>query len=89
MISAKKNLARSIRTFQISFKKCRPRITAYLSGIARQSGSNEFDIPFNRQELADYLNLDRSALSKELMHMKNEGWVDYHKNHFCLKKNLY
>ena len=43
------------------------------------------DIPLNRQQLADYLSLDRSALSKELGKMKKEGLLDYHKNSFVLK----
>jgi hypothetical protein len=46
----------------------------------------EFDTLFDQQELADYLNLDRSALSKELMHMRDEGLIEYNKNHFCLKR---
>ena len=84
MISSQKHLAISTRSFQISLKKIRPRIESYLSNMATNKKSNEFDIPFNRQELAEYLNLDRSALSKELMHMKAEGLIDYHKNHFVL-----
>lgn len=83
-ISTRKNLELSTRIFQTSFKKTRPRIESYLTAVSRKSGSREFDIPFNRQQLADYLNLDRSALSKELMHMRNEGLLDFHKNHFWL-----
>ena len=45
----------------------------------------DVDIPLNRQQLADYLSLDRSALSKELGKMKKEGLLDYHKNSFVLK----
>lgn len=84
MISSHKNLASSTRTFQTSFKRCRPRISAYLSAVALQEDSQEFDIPFDRQELADYLNLDRSALSKELMRMRAEGLISYQKNHFVI-----
>lgn len=84
LISAYKNLHLSVRTSQTSFKKIRQRLEAYLSGISITQKSRQFDIPFNRQELADYLNVDRSALSKELMHMKKEGLIDYHKNHFVL-----
>ena len=49
-----------------------------------QCGSAEFDIPFNRQQMADYLNLDRSALSKELGRMRDEGLLSFRKNHFRL-----
>lgn len=48
--------------------------------------SNEFDIPFDRQSLADYLNVDRSALSNELSKMTEEGLLETRKSHFLLKK---
>ena len=83
-ISNRKNIELSARIFQTSFKKTRPRIESYLTAVSRKSNAREFDIPFNRQQLADYLNLDRSALSKELMHMRDEGLLDFHKNHFRL-----
>lgn len=83
-ISAGKNLLLSARMFQTSFKKARPRIEAYLTSVARATGRTEFDIPFDRQELADYLNLDRSALSKELGRMREEGLLAFRKNHFQL-----
>ena len=51
-------------------------------------GSLQFEIPFNRQQLADYLNLDRSALSKELCKMRDEGLLEFEKNRFCLKEDL-
>ena len=57
----------------------------YLSGQALRQGKNEFDIPFNRQQLADYLEVDRSALSAELGKMKKEGLLDFWKNQFVLK----
>ena len=46
----------------------------------------EFDIPFDRQQLADYLNLERSAMSGELSKMAKEGLLETRKNHFILKK---
>lgn len=76
------------KLYQSSFKKIRQKISVYLSSLALKEETNEFDIPFNRQELADYLNVDRSALSKELMKMKQEGLLDYNKNHFSLYKNF-
>ena len=57
---------------------------AYLNSIAMKTHRTEFDIPFDRQRMADYLNLNRSALSKELSRMRDEGLITYHKNHFTL-----
>ena len=56
----------------------------YFSEQMTQNGSREFEIPFNRQQMADFLNLDRSALSKELGKMREEGLILFHKNHFVL-----
>ena len=53
---------------------------------AARCGSAEFTIPFNRQQLADYLNLDRSALSKELCKMRDEGLLTFEKNRFALNE---
>ena len=56
------------------------------SECIKRTGSYEFDIPYNRQQLADYLNLDRSALSKELCRMRDEGLLQFEKNHFVLNQ---
>lgn len=82
MISARKNLILSRRSFHTSPKSARSRIQAYLNSVSLQTGSRDFSIPFNRQQMADYLNLDRTALSKELSRMKKEGIIDFWKNHF-------
>ncbi len=63
----------------------RSKIMSYLSAEAQRLGSYEFDIPFSRQQLADYLGVERSGLSSELGKMKNDGLLEYHKNHFVLK----
>ena len=84
MISANKNLHLSGRSFHTSPKTIRGRVMAYLNSVSLKKGSNEFDIPFDRQQLADYLNLDRSALSKELGKMKKDGLIEVRKNHFEL-----
>lgn len=85
-ISMKKNLGLSRRIFCTTPKTVRGRLLTYLSGQAVQAGGMEFDLPFNRQQLADYLNLDRSALSKELGRMRDEGLLTFNKNHFVLKQ---
>ncbi len=82
MISANKNLMLSRRSFHISPKTARGRIMAYLNSVAVKKHSRTFDIPFDRQQMADYLNLERTALSKELGRMKQEQMIDFRKNHF-------
>ncbi|MCI8514073.1 MAG: Crp/Fnr family transcriptional regulator [Lachnospiraceae bacterium] len=84
-ICAQKNLQLSRRSLHTSPKTIRERLLSYFSFLIREQGSHKIATPFNRQQLADYLNLDRSALSKELGRMKKEGLLDYHKNIFELK----
>ena len=83
-ICAHKNLALSGRSFHTAPKTIRGRVMSYLNMVAVQKGSREFDIPFDRQQLADYLNLERSALSKELGKMQRDGMIMFRKNHFIL-----
>ena len=85
MVSSRKNLHLSGRSFHTSPKSCRGRILSYLNSVSLRERSTEFDIPFNRQQLADYLNLERTNMSKELSKMQNEGIIEYHLNHFRLK----
>ena len=60
---------------------------AYLNTVSLQRHSREFDIPFDRQQLADYLNLERTALSKELGKMQRDGLIQVRKNHFVIIKS--
>ena len=83
-ISLRKNLALSQRIFCTTPKTIRGRLLVYLSNQAAKAGSNYFKIPFDRQGLADYLNVDRSALSKELGKMRDEGILTTRKNAFTL-----
>ena len=83
-ISMHKNLILSGRSFHPAPKTIRGRVMAYLNSASLQRHSREFDIPFDRQQLADYLNLERSALSKELGKMQREGLVFCRKNHFTI-----
>ncbi len=57
---------------------------SYLNALALQKKKTEFDIPFDRQQLADYLNVERTALSKELGKMQNDGLIKVRKNRFKL-----
>ena len=84
-VAVKKNLRLSSRIFHTSAKTIRGRLLSYLSSqVPLDTPNAEFDIPFDRQQLADYLEVDRSALSAELSKMKADGLIDYWKNHFKL-----
>lgn len=83
-ISAQKNLSLSRRSLHTAPKSIRGRLLSYLSFQAIRHGSRDFIIPFNRQQLADYLNVDRSALSNELSKMQKDGLLKVEKNHFHL-----
>ncbi len=84
MISAQKNLMLSGRSLHTSPKTIRGRVMSYLNSVSIQNGSDSFSIPFDRQQMADYLNLDRTALSKELGRMQRDGLITFNKNHFTL-----
>ena len=83
-ITAHKNLHLTGRSFHTSPRSARARIMAYLNSVSIQKQSREFDIPFDRQQLADYLNLERSVISKELGRMRDEGLIRTRMNHFVL-----
>ncbi|MEA4946887.1 MAG: Crp/Fnr family transcriptional regulator [Oscillospiraceae bacterium] len=84
VVSAQKNLSLSRRIFHTSAKTIRGRLLSYLSYQAVRSGGNYFDIPFNRQQLADYLSVDRSAMSAELSKMRKDGLLECSRSHFHL-----
>ena len=83
-ISSQKNHNLSRRIFHPSSKSIRGRLLSYLSFQATQHGSRDFEIPFNRQQLADYLSVDRSAMSNELSKMQRDGLLRLERNHFSL-----
>lgn len=74
-ISAGKNLQLSRRIFHTTPKSIRGRLLSYFSECAKKSGSLTFTLPFNRQQLADYLGVDRSAMSSELSKMQRDGLI--------------
>lgn len=86
-VSSRKNLHLSARSFHTSPKTIRTKVMAYLNTISLQKKTCEFSIPFDRQQLADYLNVERTALSKELGKMQKDGLLTTKKNHFILRKN--
>lgn len=88
-ISAKKNLNMSYRMMHTASKSLRQRLISYLSEQALEHGSSHFTIPFNRQQLADYLAVNRSAMSNELSKMQEDGLITYRKNEFTLKEKIH
>lgn len=83
LLSAK-NLMLNSKIEYISQRKTRDKILSYLSDVAKIKDTVQFEIPFSRQQLADFLAVDRSALSAELSKLKREGIIDYTKNRFTL-----
>ena len=67
-----------------SKRSTREKLMAYLNLQAKKADSNSFRIPFDRQELADYLEVDRSGLSAEISKLRKEGILECQKNHFKL-----
>lgn len=68
----------------MSRRTTRDKLIAYLSDEAKRQNSSSFSIPFNRQQLADFLSVDRSAMSNELCRMRDEGLLEFEKNRFKL-----
>lgn len=83
-ISAQKNLNLTARMMHTSSNSLRERLLSYLSEQALENGSSHFIIPFNRQQLADYLAVNRSAMSNELSKMQKDGLITYRRNEFTL-----
>ena len=68
----------------MSKRSTREKLISYLSEEAKKHNSSSFTIPFNRQQLADFLSVDRSAMSNELCKMRDEGLLEFEKNQFKL-----
>ncbi len=83
-IVAMKNIALTQKIEFISKRTTREKLLAYLSAEAKRAGSGRFCIPFSRQELADYLSVERSAMSAELSRLRDDGMLTFHKNEFEL-----
>lgn len=81
---AQKNLYMQSRMEIISQKTIRAKLIQYFDGFTIAQGKN-ITLPLNREKMAEYLCVDRSALSHELIKMKRDGLLDYHKNNFTIK----
>lgn len=83
-ILAAKNLMLNQKLEVTAHRTTREKLMAYLLQEAKRAGSNTFTIPYDRQGLADYLGVDRSAMSTELGKLKKEGLLDCHRSSFVL-----
>lgn len=83
-VLAGKNLLLNEKLIHMAQRSTRDKLLSYLSAEAQRRGSASFTIPFNRQQLADYLSVDRSAMSNELGKMRDEGLLRFDKNSFQL-----
>lgn len=83
-ISSARNRYLTKKIQYLTCRSTRDKLIAYLSEQSRLHKSETFDIPFDRQQLADYLSVERSALSAELGKMQADGLLTFKKNHFTL-----
>lgn len=81
---AKKNIGYHRKIEITSKRTTRDKLMTYLMFCAKSEGSNSFDIPYDRQELADYLEVDRSGLSAEISKLRKEGVLENTRKHFEL-----
>ncbi len=81
---AVKNLGYHEKIEVTSKRTTRDKLMTYLMLCAKREGNSSFEIPFDRQELADYLEVDRSGLSAEISKLRKEGIIENTKNHFVL-----
>lgn len=87
-ISVRKNMQLSRRILYTGAKTIRGRLLAYLSDVAKKERSMTFELPYNRQQLADFLNVDRSAMCSELSKMQKDGLICYKGRRFTIEKTL-
>lgn len=87
------NLMKDIASKAIAFhqkievtskRSTRDKLLTYLDITSKKNKSNSFEIPFDRQELADYLEVERSGLSAEISKLRKEGILESNKNLFTL-----
>ena len=83
-VLARKNLQLNDKITHMSKRRTREKLLSYLSSESLRQGSLEFDIPFDRQQLADYLCIERSAMSAELSRLQKDGLLATERSHFRL-----
>ena len=85
LILAGKNVMLTQKIEHLMKRSTREKLLSFLSAQAIEAKSHVFDIPLSRQELADYLAVDRSAMSNELSKLQQEGLLAFTRNHFELR----
>lgn len=85
-VLAEKNLLLNEKLTHMGQRTTREKILSYLSAEAQKQNRRDFSIDFNRQQLADYLSVERSALSAELSKLRADGVIDFEKNRFQIKE---
>ena len=85
-VTAQKNLLLNRKIELLSKRTTREKLASFLWMKAKEAGNEQFTVPFDRQSLADYLGVERSAMCSELSRMRRDGWIDYHKNVFRIQK---
>ena len=88
-VLAKRNLLMNQKLAILSQRTMREKLLAFLYLQSKREGRNEFDIPFNRDELADFLCVNRSALSREIAKMVEEGLIMTTRSHFRLNEGSF
>ncbi len=88
-VLAKRNLLMNQKLSILSQRTMREKLLAFLYLQYKEVGSNELDIPFNRDELADFLCVNRSALSREIAKMVDEGLIETTRSHFVLNEETF
>ncbi|MCH4053660.1 MAG: Crp/Fnr family transcriptional regulator [Atopobiaceae bacterium] len=83
-ILAERNLMLNEKLACVTQPTLRDKLLSYLTSEARRQGSPEFVVPFDRQGMAEYLNVNRSALSSELSKLRDEGVLEFRKSRFRL-----
>ena len=87
IILSGKNIYLTEKITHVTQRTTRAKLLSYFSYEAAKTGNAAFIIPFNRQELADYLAVERTALSAELGRMRDDGLITFDKNEFTLRTN--
>ena len=88
-VLAQRNLFMNRKLSILSQRSTRDKLLAYLAWQSQERKSIEFDIPYNRDELADFLCVNRSALSREISKMIDEGLINSERNHFALYEDTF
>ena len=77
------------RKIEVTSKRTtREKLVAYLLLQAKRNGSDSFEIPYNRQELADYLEVERSGLSVEIGRLARQGFIETDRRHFRIVRAI-